>query len=139
MPRPHSVTLGVQGLITDQENHVLLIRHGYRPGWFFPGGGVERGECLEQALAREIVEETGVVITGNVRLFGLYSHFDAFPGDHIALFIIEAWQREHIPPPNSEIAEQAFFPLDRLPQLISQGTARRLREVFAAKERSPVW
>ncbi len=54
------MTLGVQAVITDAQDQVLLIRHGYRPGWHFPGGGVEWRETLLCALARE-VEATGLL------------------------------------------------------------------------------
>jgi ADP-ribose pyrophosphatase YjhB (NUDIX family) len=44
---------------------VLLIKRGHAPlkgEWSLPGGGVEIGETLEQAIAREVLEETGLTI-----------------------------------------------------------------------------
>lgn len=137
--RTDLVTLGVQGVIVDDASRVLLIRHGYRPGWHFPGGGVEPGERIENALAREMREETGVVVLGEPRLFGIYSNFDAYPGDHIVLFVIDRWRRGTIPPPNREIAEQAYFPLRRLPHDIAPSAARRLDEVFRTASPAPAW
>lgn len=133
------VTLGVQGLVIDEQRRVLLIRHGYRPGWHFPGGGVERGEALESALERELEEETGVKLRARAKLFGLYAHFDVFPGDHIALYIIEAWHQPRVPQPNREIAEQRFVALDALPDGTTRGTRDRLFEVFRGEPRSETW
>jgi len=133
------VTLGAQGLIVDEASRVLLLRHGYRPGWHFPGGGVERGEEVEHALAREVLEETGTIILEMPKLFGIYSHFEDYPGDHIILYVIRHWQRDAIPAPNAEIAEQRFFSLDALPNGLSPGTSRRLQEVFGGLPQSSVW
>jgi ADP-ribose pyrophosphatase YjhB (NUDIX family) len=133
------MTLGAQGVVIDGQGRVLLIRHGYRPGWHFPGGGIERNEAIEHGLARELLEETGVVIEGQADLFGLYTNFDFFPGDHIAVFRVEHWRRSHVPVPSREIAEQGFFTLDALPQDIAAPTRRRLDEMFRGAQRARVW
>lgn len=137
--RRDRITLGVQGVVMDEAQRVLLVRHGYRPGWHFPGGGVEHGETLTTALARELVEETGVVLSAMPELFGLYSHFDIFPGDHIALFVVRQWKRAHIPAPNREIAEQRFFERANLPDDTAAGSRRRMAELFEGGPRSANW
>jgi len=55
-----------RGLLVDGER-VLLAQHSIGNGqsvWVGPGGGVENGESLNQTLARELHEETGLVLTG---------------------------------------------------------------------------
>lgn len=133
------LTLGAQGVVLDADNRVLLIRHTYRPGWHFPGGGVEKGETVEDALRRELEEEAGVELSGPPELFGLYANHHLFPGDHIALFVIRAWRQLAVPKPNAEIAEQAMFPCDALPEAISPPTRERIREILGVRPRSPHW
>jgi len=137
--RSDLVTLGAQGVVVNDASEVLLIRHSYRPGWHFPGGGIEHGESIDHALSRELHEETGVRITKPARLFGIYTNFDVFPGDHIVLFIVEHWRQDHVPAPNAEIAEQRFFALDNLPNATGAATRRRLNEFFSGSPRAPAW
>ena len=62
----------VGAIITDQAGRLLLIRRGHSPGrglWSVPGGRVEPGETDEQALVREIREETGLAVRAG-RLVG---------------------------------------------------------------------
>lgn len=134
-----SLTLGAQGLIIDGQGRVLLIRHTYRPGWHFPGGGVEKNELVTAALEREIREEAGVTLRAPPELFGVYANFRAFASDHVMLFVIREWHQEAVPAPNREIAEQGFFASDKLPEDTHRAVVQRLQEVLQGKPRDPLW
>lgn len=133
------LTLGAQGCVIDDQRRILLIRHTYRPGWHFPGGGVEKHETIETALARELAEETGVVVTGRPQLFGLYANHAVFPGDHVALFVVRNWRQPSKPVNSREIAEQNFFEPGQLPDGIQPATARRINEIISGSPPDPVW
>ena len=81
--------VAVSGLISHPDGKILLIRSPRR-GWEFPGGQVEEGENLIEALQREIQEETGgTALIG--QLVGVYSNIKVptklmfgFLGDYIS-------------------------------------------------------
>ena len=131
--------MGAQGLVIDDHERVLLVRHGYRKGWHFPGGGVERNETLRTTLARELREEVGIELTDTPLLHGLFANFSAFPSDHIAVFIVRDWHQPVIPKPNTEIAEQRFFMRDALPDGTVSGARRRIEEIFEGAAVSEDW
>ncbi len=61
-------SLSVKILIQDQASRWLMLRRGsdrsWNPGkWDFPGGKIRKGENIEEALRREVFEETGLAIT----------------------------------------------------------------------------
>lgn len=132
------MTLGVRGVATDAEGRILLIRHTYMDGWFFPGGGVESGEVAAHALGREMAEEGGVELVGAPELFGVYSNAPGFRNDHVLLYRITDW-RPCPPASDGEIAERGFFALDALPDGVSKGTLARLDEMFRGAPIAPRW
>jgi len=117
---------------------VLLVRHGYAPGWLLPGGGVERGEALVDAALRELREEAGIVAEEDPAFHGLFLNDAQFPGDHVACYVLRRFREEGFTP-NAEIAEARFFPIAVLPDGTTPGTRRRLAEVLDGVAPPRVW
>lgn len=59
----------------ERGDEILLLKRqgGALSGqWFLPGGAVERGELPEEGARRELVEETGLDVDGELELVGAY-------------------------------------------------------------------
>ena len=134
------MTLGVRGVVHDRAtNSVFLIRHTYVPGWQFPGGGVERGETMVEALERELQEEGNIAVTGPMVLKSMHFNRQASSRDHVAVYLVEAFEQTAPKLRDREIAEAGFFPLDRLPDQTTPATLRRIAEIFSDAPASLYW
>jgi 8-oxo-dGTP pyrophosphatase MutT (NUDIX family) len=134
------MTLGVRGLVHDEaSNSVFLIRHTYVPGWQLPGGGVELGETMLEALERELAEEGNLSLTAPPELRSLHFNRQASRRDHVALYLIRQFSRSGPKLPDREIAEAGFFPLDGLPDATTPATRQRIAEIFGGEPVSPFW
>ncbi len=131
-------TLGVRGLAIDGEGRVLLIEHTYIKGWYMPGGGVERGETAEEALAREMLEEAGVVVIGRPTLLSVHDNRRIFPGDHVLIYRIDQWRQVEATQ-RGEIARRGFFAPDALPDETTRATRNRIKEALDGAEIDPMW
>lgn len=134
------MTMGVRAMVRDEAGRVLLVKHTYVNGWYFPGGAIDPGEHAFDAVERELVEEAGIGLSSAPRLISVFQNIHAAARDHVVLFDIPDWTQLHDPKvPNREIAEIGFFSLDQLPGDISPGTKRRLDEQQTKKDASPTW
>ncbi|MCB1464365.1 MAG: NUDIX domain-containing protein [Nitratireductor sp.] len=133
------VTLGVRGVVEDGDGGILLVRHTYVKGWHFPGGGVEPRETAQEALMREVEEETAVRLTGTPELIGVYLNRRLGERDHVLFYRCRQWESAGDFKPDMEIAEARFFARGDLPDDLSRGTRRRIAELAGEVAISPDW
>jgi ADP-ribose pyrophosphatase YjhB (NUDIX family) len=133
------LTLGVRAVVLDGSGRVFLVKHSYVEGWHLPGGGVERGETLRDALERELVEEGNIRLVDAPALHGIFYNPAGSRRDHIAVFVVKSFRQETPPQPGREIVEHGFFSPRALPEDTTLGTRRRLAEVLDGVAVSERW
>ena len=133
------LTLGVRAVVLDRDTRVFLIKHSYADGWHLPGGGVEAGESLLQALTRELREEGNIELTGAPVLHGVFYHPLYSRRDHVAIYVVHEFRQASQPVPNREIVAHGFFPVDALPAGTTAGTRARIAEVVGGRPAAERW
>jgi 8-oxo-dGTP pyrophosphatase MutT (NUDIX family) len=133
------MTLGVRGVVLDGGNRVFLVKHSYVSGWHLPGGGVEVGETFRDALARELMEEGRIELTGEPDLHGVFFNSHVSRRDHVAVYVIRHFRQARMPEPNREIAACGFFAAAALPADTTEGTRLRIAEALENREKTAFW
>jgi ADP-ribose pyrophosphatase YjhB (NUDIX family) len=134
-----SATLGARAMVIDGAGRIFLVKHTYVEGWHLPGGGVETGETIHDALTRELAEEGNIRLRASPQLFGIYFNKRVSRRDHVALFIIRDFQQDGDPRPNHEIIAHGFFLPDALPEDTGRATRARVAEIFGHAPISEFW
>jgi 8-oxo-dGTP pyrophosphatase MutT (NUDIX family) len=134
-----AMTLGVRAVVLDGQGRVFLVRHTYVTGWFLPGGGVELGETVEEALHKELAEEGNIVLEGPAQLHGVFYNRGVSSRNHIVVYVVRSFRQTAPRGPDFELSETGFFPLDALPDGVTQGTKVRLDEVLTGSRPSAYW
>lgn len=122
--------VGVTGLGVDDGGNVLLARHRFgAPQWRFLGGFLHPGERVEDALAREIREETGLVVEVGPVL-------EAVTGYRWArVELVFAFRvTGGTPALTAEVAELGWFPPDGLPDVRADQRGLIERHLSSARE-----
>ena len=132
------MTLGVRGIVVRTDGHVVLVRHTYVGGWHLPGGGVERGESVRDALAHELRDEAGVAIAGETPVQGVYANHVSFRGDHVVVCIVRDWTA--CPSAGEgEIAAVSWVDPTDLPDGTTAATRARIAEYLGRSPIADVW
>ena len=104
--------------IIEKQNKVLLVsRKNYPFGFSLPGGFVDYGESVEQAVIREVKEETSLDIV-EPKLFGVYSDPARDPRSHTVSVVFYA-KASGNPKASDDARDLGFFDLDNLPDEIA--------------------
>ena len=109
------LTLGVRALVIDEDRRVFLVKHSYVRGWHLPGGGVEPGETLIDALDPRAAR--GGQHRAD-RAAGAARHVlqrRVSRRDHVAVYVLVDFRQIGEPVPDHEIVAHGFFALDELP------------------------
>ena len=107
------------GGIAVVDGALLLVRRAHPPhagAWTIPGGRVEPGEALTDAVERELAEETGLDVRCG-RFLGLAERMG--PGYHFVIldFLVDVPAGAVPPSAGGDAAESAWFALERVPDL----------------------
>jgi len=105
--------------IIHKENNILLVKRNIEPFkdlWSLPGGFIEQNETVEEALTREIEEETGLKVKPT-KLIGVYSNPNRSPVKHVVTICYECEIVSGELKAGGENIEARFFPPDTIPQL----------------------
>ncbi|MFC4407845.1 HAD-IIA family hydrolase [Haloarchaeobius iranensis] len=122
---PEDIRPGVGAVASNGSGEVLLLKRADKEQWALPTGTVERGESVEEAISREMREETGLHITVE-RLTGVYSHPEqqvfSYPSGETVHFVTNCFlcsvDGGTLEADQDEALEVGFFDTDRLPSQI---------------------
>lgn len=140
---PDRPLLGV-GAIIFRGDSVLLAQRGREPSygkWSIPGGLVELGESLHDAIRREVREEVGL----DVKVGDLVAALDRVIYDrtrkveyHYVLLDFVCECRDGKPRPSSDVLDCAYVPIDALGEyLMTEGTEKVIRQAYSRSQGCP--
>ena len=133
--RPHAVRAGVCAAIFDSDGGVLMEHRSDNGFWGLPGGGVDVGESVEQAVKREVLEETGLRVEIK-RLIGVYSdprdyNIAAYPDGNVlqgVSFLFECVRVDGDLRISHESTDIGYFRVDNLPERTLLSHVNRIRD-----------
>src|SRR6185312_5112148 len=115
--------VGIAAAARTKDGRWLLIQRGDTGEWALPGGTVEWGEALRDAVVREVLEEAGARVESLGAVSGVYSRADRDPRFHAVTIVVHALVTEPSGPPSNpvEIRDVRLFADDALPAEMGMG------------------
>lgn len=120
-------------IIAMEGGEVVLIKRKNPPyGWALPGGFVDYGETLEQAAAREALEETSLTVN-ELQQFHVYSAPDRDPRQHTVSVVFTA-RSNGVPVAADDAADAGVFTKENLPTPIAFDHEKILADYFDSRK-----
>lgn len=114
--RANTFSIGVGGAVV-RDGKLLFVKHNYGPmKWQIPGGSVQIDETIDQAVRREVLEETTI----HAEPIGIFAvrHRINDKGNNLYTVFLCRTEDEHDPVPDGrEVSEAAFLTLDEIRDL----------------------
>jgi len=124
--------VGVHAIALNDKGHVLLVRRAYQSrDWNVPGGMMEDGEPIPEAVTREVLEETGYLVEVQ-ELVALASRPKT--NDVIIVVAAKIIEKRSVKVDPYEISEVDFFPFESLPEPM-RPEVRNLCSLFQSGQR----
>lgn len=118
---------GAIGIVLSQDRKVLLAKRCDLPIWVLPGGGIEEGESPQEALIREVKEETGI----DVAIRRQCAYYTPINNLAAPTSVFLCTPLSDLITLSSETSDAAYFPLDKLPNSLFFLHANWLKESLA--------
>lgn len=128
--------IGTSGVLVNQFNQVLLIQRDDTRTWAPPGGALDLRELPPDGVAREVKEETGLIVMA-VRLTTV--HFIPFQPTPLIGFTFRCIQRGGELQTSSESPQVGFFAANTLPRAMAGFHKNRLERAFKHSKAYPEW
>jgi 8-oxo-dGTP diphosphatase len=136
--------LAVGAVVFDEAGRVVLVKRGKPPlegRWTLPGGSVEVGETLAEATAREVIEETGLVVDVGP-LVEVYEHRSSIDGALAFHYVILDYVCRLVGgtlAPGSDARDAAFVDADAFAHYDLTAATRRVIEQARGVMREHDW
>jgi len=126
--------VSINAVACTDDGRVLLVRRADSGLWALPGGTLEWGEQLSQAIVREVVEETGARWISLGPVTGIYSRPDRDPRFHAVMICVRARVAEPLDGPCNplEIREARLF----APEAVPEHLAMSMRDMLEDAQRN---
>jgi ADP-ribose pyrophosphatase YjhB (NUDIX family) len=132
----------VTGVIRDEKDRILLVKHSGARSWVAPGGSIEPDESPADAVVREVHEETGIVVEP-VRILGVYGgpdfqvHYENGDRTSYVMTVFECqYCAGQLQPDGVETLECGYFSKDELELNVSPWVRIVLKNAFSNHESS---
>lgn len=138
---PDSVAVATNGIIFNEQGHVLLQRRTDVGFWGLPGGKLDPGETIEQGAVREVLEETNLHVE-IVRFVGVYSDpalncIMRYPDGSLVHFVTLLFECRRLSGElrvSEESTDIGYFPTDDPPADTLVSAQIRIRDTLAHSE-----